>query len=101
MAVSTLFLLAGVVLLSAATRQPCPQVNAGPWHIWKAGRMSNPEGKETGDRHLSAETQAEQPALQQVPPATPTIYLPYQPTLPDLNSVLLEASHLRAPPVLG
>jgi hypothetical protein len=101
MAVSTLFLLAVVVLLSAATRQPCPQVNAGPWHIWKAGRMSSPEVRKTGDRHLSVETQAERPALQQVPPATPAIHLPYQQTLPDLNSVVLEASHLRAPPVFG
>ena len=45
MAVGVLLLLAGVAVLSAATRKPCLEVRSGGWHTWKAGYMAEAKGQ--------------------------------------------------------
>ena len=62
MAVSILLLLAGVVVLSAATRKPCLRVCTAPWHLWKAGHMTKPEGQEACKLRVTAEAQTPQTA---------------------------------------
>ena len=101
MAVSILLLLAGVVVLSAATRRPCLHVCTGPWHIWKAGHMTKPEGQETCKLRVTAEAQT--PKLLRKshwPHPHRSISRTKKPFLP-LLSIVDQIRHFRSPPTLG
>ncbi|MGA2983329.1 MAG: hypothetical protein ABSG32_05915 [Terriglobia bacterium] len=101
MTVSILVLLAGVVVLSAATRKPCLQVCTGAWHTWKAGHMTRPEAQEACKLRVSAEAQTPQvvPEVAMLPP--PSIYVPLDQTIPPAISIVVQLRHFRAPPPLG
>jgi len=100
LAAGILLLLAGVVVLSTATRKPCLQVCSGPWHIWKAGHMAKSEGQEAGKLRVSSEAQTPQVAPEESPPLPPSIYLPHEETLPPVSSIVVQIRHFRAPPSL-
>jgi hypothetical protein len=101
MAVSILLLLAGVVVLSAATRRPCLQVCSGPWRLWKAGHMTKSEGLESCKLRVSAEAPGFQAAPKEPLAAAPFIYLPHEETIPPANSIVVQIRHFRSPPTLG
>lgn len=100
MAVSILLLLAGVVVLSAATRKPYLHVRTGPWHAWKAGHMTQPEGQEACKLHITTEAQT-QAAAQDSIALTPSIYSPHEENIPPANSIVAQIRHFRPPPTLG
>jgi hypothetical protein len=93
---SVMFLLVGVVALSTATRQPCVRACAGPWHTYKAGRMTEPEQQE------SAVTKAAEPAedTSVETKASPPLYAPDEETLPIALSLTTQKHHFRSPPFL-
>jgi hypothetical protein len=99
MAVSILVLLAGVVVLSAATRKPCLHACTGPWHVWKAGHMTKTEGLEVRGLRVTAEVLAPEVAPQDSP--LPTIYLPHEDRTPPANSIVIQIRNFRSPPFLG
>jgi hypothetical protein len=100
-AVSFLLLLAGVVVLSAATRRPCLKVSTGPWHTWKAGHMTKAEGQEACKLRANTELSALQAAPQGSPAPAPSIYLPHDETIPPALPLIAQIRHFRAPPTLG
>ncbi len=63
-AVSIFFLLAVVVSLSSATRQPCLHVCSGAWRVSKAGRMTKPETQEVCNQRVAAEARTPAAALE-------------------------------------
>jgi len=101
MAVSILLLLAGVVILSAATRKPCLRVCTGTWHLWKAGHMTELEGQESCKLRVTAEAQRPQAAPEEALLPPPSIYLPLDETLPPPIAILVQIRPFRAPPTLG
>jgi hypothetical protein len=101
MAISALVLLAGVVVLSAATRKPCLQVCTGPWHLCKAGHMTESDGQETCKLRATAEAQTPQTAVEEAPAPTPSIDLLREETISPANSIVVQIRHFRAPPTLG
>ena len=101
MAVSILFLLAGVVVLSAATRKPCLRVCTGSWHIWKAGHMTKSEGQETCKLRATAEAEVPQNAAEESPAPLPSIYFSLAETVPPTNSIVDQIRHFRSPPTVG
>ncbi len=93
---SVIFLLAGVVALSIATRRPCFPVRSGPWHTSKAGRMTQSEQHE-GAVTKTAETADDVAAeVRAVPPS----YVPHEEMLPIALPLSLQRQHFRSPPVL-
>ena len=98
MAASILLLLAGVVVLSAATRRPCLQECTGGWHTWKAGYMAKPEGREACKLCVTAGAQAAQTASEVPLPSLPSINQPHQETIPPLVSLVVPILHFRSPP---
>jgi hypothetical protein len=101
MAVSVLLLLAGVVVLSTASRKPCLQTSTAPWHLWKAGHMSLSEGQEICKLRVFAAAQKPQFAADEALLPPPSIYLPLDESIPPDNSIVLQIRHFRAPPTLG
>ena len=101
MAAGILLLVAGVVVLSAATRRPCLQVSTGPWRLWKAGRMTKPVSWETCKLRVTAEAQAPQAAPQEALAPPPLIYFPPHETIPPILSRVAQIRHFRPPPALG
>jgi len=101
LAVSILLLLAGVFVLSAATRRPCLQVSTAPWYTWKAGHMTKSEGQGTCKLRLAAEAQTPQAAPEEPLAPAPTIYRPQVETIPPANSIVVQIRHFRSPPALG
>jgi hypothetical protein len=99
MAVSILLLLAGVVVLSAATRRPCLHACTGAWHLSKSGHMTKSEGLETCKLRVAAEAQAPQTAVEESP--APAIDLPHEEIISPANSIVVQIRHFRAPPTLG
>ena len=98
LAVSILILLAGVVVLSAATREPCLQVSTAPWHLWKAGHITKSEGQEINKQRVTAQAQAPQVARPELPAAPPRIYLPQVETIPITLSLVDQIRNFKAPP---
>ena len=101
MAVSILLLLAGVFVLSTATRRPCLQVRTGPWHLWKAGHMTKSEGHETCKLRVTAEARTRQTAPEESPASPPAIYFPHEETIPPILSLVDQIRHFRSPPTFG
>jgi hypothetical protein len=101
LAVSILLLLAGVVVLSAATRKPCLHVCTGPWHVWKAGHMTKTEGQEAYKLRMATVAQTSQAAPEESLTSPPSIYLPHEETIPLANSIVIQIRHFRSPPTLG
>jgi hypothetical protein len=101
MAVSILLLLAGVVVLSAATRKPCLRVSTAPWHLCKSGRMTKPGGQEACKLRVAAEAHVLQAGPQESLVSLPRVDLPHEETLSPLNSILTRIRHFRSPPALG
>ena len=101
MAISALVLLAGVVVLSAATRKPCLQVCTGAWHLTKAGHMTKSEGHDTCKLRVVAEAQTPLTAVEETLAPLPLIYLANEETIPPVNSIVVQIRHFRAPPTLG
>ncbi len=101
MAVSILLLLAGVVVLSAATRKPCLRASTAGWHVWKSGYMSKPEGQEIRKLRIAADAHA-LPAMAPEPrvPA-PTFFIPRREAIPPAVPLIAQVRHFRAPPTLG
>ena len=97
---SILLLLAGVVVLSTATREPCLQVCSGPWHLSKAGHMTKSEGQESCKLRVTAEAQTPQSAPEKSPASPPSIYIPHEETIPPVSSIVVQIRHFRAPPTL-
>jgi hypothetical protein len=101
MAVSVLLLLAGVVVLSTATRKPCLQVNTAPWRLWKAGHMTKPEGQKIAKLRVMAVVQTPQTAPTELLLPPPSIYLPLDEFVPSAVSIVVQIRHFRAPPTLS
>lgn len=101
MAASIVLLLAVIVALSTASRQPCLEVSSAPWHTWKAGYMTRMEWDDTT-------SQACPIAYSKTPGEAPRVSLlvlslndPYEVILPPQSSILVQSRHLRAPPAVG
>jgi len=101
LAVSTLLLLAGVVVLSAATRRPCLQASTAPWHLFKAGHMTKSEGVEIRTLRLAAEAQTPPIAREDSPAPAPPARFPHEESIPPANSIVVQLRHFRAPPARG
>ena len=100
LAASVLLLLAGVVVLSMATRRPCVQAQGASWHTIKAGRMLPPEGLEACKIPRTLAVYAS-PLIPRESPAIPSIYAPHEElALPGL-SIVFQIRNFRAPPLLG
>ena len=93
---SVVLLLVGVVALSAASRQPCPQACSGTWHTSKAGHMTESERQEISapDAAESAEEGVAETK------AFPPHYLPHEETLPIALPLTVQKHHFRSPPFL-
>jgi len=93
-AASVVFLLAGVAVLSAATRQPYPEAGKGSWHISKAGHMSEAESQKEAVTH-SGEVAADDAAETGSSPVT---YVPQKELLPNALALIVHKHHFRSPP---
>ncbi len=96
-AASIMFLLVGVVALSSATRQPCLQAGSGPWHTYKASRMTE------SAQHETSVTNEAEPAEVVVAEAkaSPPRYVPHEETLPVTLPITFQIHRFRSPPVLA
>jgi hypothetical protein len=93
-AVSVLFLLAGVIALSIATRRPYLAVHTGSWHISKAGHMTEAETQECGVAQ-AAELAFE---VQTATRPSPAAYVSHEELLPNRLAVVVQKHHFRSPP---
>src|SRR5690349_10831270 len=98
LAVSTLLLLAGLVLLSAATRQPCLRVNSASWHVFKSGYMDKSEGPATCKLRVSVEAHAPRALPEDSPAPAPWIHCFPSESVPPANTVVVRLRHFRSPP---
>ena len=99
LAAGILSLLVGVVVLSAATRQPWQQVPSGAWHTWAAGHMTAPEGPEI--QKLPVEL-ASAPALAPFqPPLETASYLPPEKPCVHGLTIVAQIRNFRSPPFPG
>ena len=96
-AVGLFFMLALVVSLSAATRQPCLRACSAPWRVWKAGHMTEPDTRAAGAPRVTVQAESPQVALEPAP-ARPVYSLRQERSLPPTISLVLPIRHLRAPP---
>ncbi|MGA2073524.1 MAG: hypothetical protein ABSH52_08455 [Terriglobia bacterium] len=95
-ALSVLFLLAGVIALSTATRRPYLVACTGSWHISKAGHMTEAETHECGvaqAAELADEVQAETRP-------SPVAYVSREELLPNTLALVVHKHHFRSPPFL-
>jgi hypothetical protein len=93
---SIMFLLVGVIALSAATRQPRLQACSGPWHTYKAGHMTEPDQHE-----ISVTNSAESPEVVVAEArASRPRYVPDEETLPIALPLTVQIHHFRSPPFL-
>ena len=93
---SIMFLLVGVVALSAASRQPRLRACSGPWHTYKGGHMTEPEPREISVANAAepaqivvAETKAPRPR-----------YFPDNEALPVALPLTVQKYLFRSPPFL-
>ncbi len=98
LAVSILLLLAGVVVLSAATRRPCLHVSSASWHVWKSGYMAKSESFDASAFHLTAEALASPINLEVSPVALPPIYFSQEESAPPENTIVVQIRNFRSPP---
>ena len=101
MAVGILLLLAGVVVLSTATRKPFLHVCTGTWHLWKAGHMTTSEGQEIWKLRTIAAIQRPHIARGECLASPPPAYLPHKETIPPALFLIVQVRHFRAPPALA
>jgi len=101
MAVSILLLLAGVVVLSAATRRPGLHVSTAPWHLFKAGHMARSEGPQVCYLRVNAEAQFPPAAPEAARVPTPSSYFFHEEVIPPANAIVVRVRHFRAPPIQG
>jgi hypothetical protein len=101
MAASILLLLAGVVVLSTATRRPCLQVSSAPWHLWQSGRMTKPESVEICKLRVTAQAHALQAVAQELPAPPPTLCIPDEEAIPPAIPLIAQIRNFRAPPPLS
>ena len=94
---SVIFLLIGVVSLSTATRMPCLQAASGPWHTYKAGRMTESEQQERSVIHAVESVEVVVAKTKASPPRD----FPHQETVSLPIPITLQAHHFRSPPALG
>jgi hypothetical protein len=95
-AAGVLFLLAGVIALSVATRRPYLKACTGSWHISKAGHMTEGETRECGvapAAELADEVEA-------ATGPSPVTYLPRRELLPNALALVVHKHHFRSPPFL-
>jgi hypothetical protein len=101
MAVSILLLLAGVVVLSTATRKPCLQGRTASWHVWKSGYMAKSEGLKICQLRIAAVAEVPQRVSGEVPSFVPSGYFPQEESIPPAIPLIAQVRHFRAPPALG
>ena len=101
MAVSILVLLAGVAVLSAATREPCLRACTGPWHVWKAGHMAKTEGLEVRGLRVMAEAQGPEAAPEDSPTLSPSLPVPDEEIAPLSRPIIFQIRNFRSPPIVG
>ena len=94
LAVSVLFLLAGVIALSNATRRPYLEVRTGSWHISKAGHMTEAETREC-DVAQAAELADEVEAETRSSTVT---CVTREELLPNALALVVHKHHFRSPP---
>src|ERR1039458_8727922 len=82
MGVSILLLLAGVTVLSAATRRPCLRPSTAPWHVFKAGHMTASRRPEASGLKLIAVAQCPKAVPDESPAPNPTRYFPQEDLVP-------------------
>jgi hypothetical protein len=91
-----MFVLVGVVALSAATRQPRLQACSGPWHTYKAGHMTEPEPLEMP---VANAAQSAQIVVAEAKASRPR-YVPDEETLPIALPLTVQKHYFRSPPFL-
>lgn len=101
MAVSILLLLAGVTVLSAATRKPCLRPSTAPWHVFKAGHMTESRGPEVCGLEAIAVAEWPQAVPLGLPAPAPTRYFPQEDLVTPPIPLIAQIRHFRAPPTLG
>ncbi len=99
-AVRVLFLLAGVVMLSSATRVPSLPVSSGSWHIWKIGRMEMAGGQEVSKHNLAAKVRPRREFAAHYPDSL-RAFVPQKETVRYSPSSIASVHLLRSPPFLG
>lgn len=99
-AVSIFFLLAVVVSLSSATRQPCLHVCSGAWRVSKAGRMTKPETQEVCNQRVAAEARTPAAALEITLPPHPSATVWINEDVPPAIPIVAQTRRFRAPPIL-
>ena len=101
MAVSIVLLLAGVVVLSAATRKPCLKVSTASWHVWKSGYMAKSKGLEASSLQITADAHVTRTAPEESVVPAPSVYAPREEAIPPAIPLIAQIRHFRAPPSLG
>jgi len=96
LAASVVFLLAGVIALSVATRRPYFESHTGSWHVSKAGHMAEADTLETGVIQ-AAESLMGAAAQTQISPVTCVFR---EELLPDALALIVQKHHFRSPPFL-
>jgi hypothetical protein len=93
---SIVFLLVGVVALSTASRQPCLRACSGPWHTYKASRMTEPDPLEMPVAKAAESAEIVVAETKALPPR----YVPHEETLPITLPLTVQKRHFRSPPFL-
>jgi hypothetical protein len=101
MAVSILLLLAGVVVLSAATRKPCLKVSTASWHVWKSGYMAKSGSLEACTLRIAADAHVTRTAPEEAVVPASSIYFPHEEAIPPAIPLIAQIRHFRAPPTRG
>jgi len=101
MTLSVFFLLGGVVVLSAATRKPCFHEFTAPWHVWKAGHLSMPDGGEASKLRMAVSSRKPQAAPRERLVPSPTFNSPQAAFVPLVNSIIVQIRNFRSPPSRG
>jgi hypothetical protein len=93
-AAGILFLLAGVVALSTATRRPHLRACSGSWHTYKAGHFTETEQNESHGAQAAESVEG----VVAEPEASPLSYVPCEETLPIALALTVHRHHFRSPP---
>ena len=91
-----LFLLVGIVALSAATRRPYLRPGGGSWHLCKAGHFSESEGPK--GLAIKADTLSDDPQPQTEAPLS--AYVPCEEVLAAALALTVHEPYFRPPPSL-
>jgi hypothetical protein len=93
-AAGILFLLAGVVALSTATRRPNLRACSGSWHTYKAGHFTESEQNEIGAAQAAESVEG----VVAEPETSPPSYIPFNEALPIAFALTVHRHHFRSPP---